>query len=240
MGAREFTMSDETMLQAAAALLAKYGWTIFPAPPGEKKSYKSASHSDGRKWGKTRDEAEIREDWQRWPHADIGVPTGEDNGFLVIEGDIKGGIDGVANFRKLMEDHGGSIGTLMALSPTGSTHWFFKYPEGAIIRNSTSAIAPNVDIRAEGGMVIVPPSYHKSGGTREWLNDAPIAPLPQWLLEKLLATSHRPASAARAPGTRPSANVNEVLTATAVTPNDDEDWETWNTHGLAIFAACDG
>ena len=240
MGAREFTMSDETMLHATAALLAKYGWTMFPAPAGEKKSYKSARFSNGVQWGKTRDPDEVRHDFERWRDADIGVPTGEDNGFLVVEGDIKDGIDGVANFKKLIEENGGSIDTLMARSPTGSTHWFFAWPKGCVIRNSTSAIAPNVDVRGEGGMVIVPPSSHKSGGTREWLNDAPIAPLPQWLLEKLLATSHRPASAARAPATRPSANVNEVLTATAVTPNEDEDWETFNTHGMAIFAACDG
>src|SRR5215471_1965708 len=39
----------------AALDYAERGWDVFPAPPGKKKSYKSAKHSGGANWGKTRD-----------------------------------------------------------------------------------------------------------------------------------------------------------------------------------------
>ena len=54
-----------TTLTAALGYAAR-GWFVFPAPPGEKKSYKSAEHSDGRKWGKTKDVKEIERDCKRW------------------------------------------------------------------------------------------------------------------------------------------------------------------------------
>jgi hypothetical protein len=46
----------------AAITCAQRGWEIFPAPPGEKKSYKSAEYSGGRRWGKTKDLEEIKRD----------------------------------------------------------------------------------------------------------------------------------------------------------------------------------
>jgi hypothetical protein len=82
----------ETPATLSAALeYAERGWEVFPAPPGEKKSYKSAEHSNGKAWGKTKDPDTIRQDWTRWPSANIGIPTGIDNGFWVLEAEHRGG-----------------------------------------------------------------------------------------------------------------------------------------------------
>jgi len=75
-----------TVLAAALSYATNHGWFVFPAPPGEKKSYKSAEHSNGRKWGATNDAEEIRQDWARWPLAGIGIPTGEVNGSRHSQG----------------------------------------------------------------------------------------------------------------------------------------------------------
>jgi hypothetical protein len=68
-------MHNQKTLSAALAYAA-HGWAVFPVPPGTKRSYKSAEHSDRRAWGMTREAAEIRADFTRWPDAGIGIPTG--------------------------------------------------------------------------------------------------------------------------------------------------------------------
>jgi hypothetical protein len=40
---------------------------IFPVPFGTKRSHKAARYSNGRRWGMTRNPAEIERDFRRWP-----------------------------------------------------------------------------------------------------------------------------------------------------------------------------
>src|SRR5215470_15023377 len=155
------TTTEHTML-AAALTLARCGLASFPADlrNGGKKSYASAQYSNGAAWGKTRDPAQIRYYFRKWPDANLGLPTGADNGFWVLEPDtLKGhGVDGIASLRALEAKHGKLPDTLMAESPSGSPHYYFNWPkglpEGVEIRNSASVIAPGIDVRGEGGMVI--------------------------------------------------------------------------------------
>src|SRR5262249_49884146 len=78
--------------------------------------------------------------------------------------------------------------TLMSESPSGSRHRYYNYPKGIEIGNSTSGIAPGIDVRGEGGMVIAPPSV-RGDGVYRWLNDEPIADAPQWLIAAAVAAS---------------------------------------------------
>jgi putative DNA primase/helicase len=138
----------------AALTYAAMGWAVFPAPRGKRKSHKSAEYSGGRNWGATVDTDEIRRDFARWPEANIGIPTGADNGFWVLDADtIEGhGVDGIASLRALEAQHGKLPDTLTAESPSGSLHYYFKWPKDCAIRNSASAIAPGIDVRGEGGI----------------------------------------------------------------------------------------
>jgi hypothetical protein len=184
-------------LAAALDYTTTRGWSVFPAPPGTKQSYKSAEYSNGAPWGKTKDPKQIRRDWQKWPDANVGIPTGKDNGIWVVEADTAKGhpklglVDGIAELRKLETTYNTLPHTLMAVSPSGSLHYYFKWPtnlpDGMTIINSASKIAPGIDVRAEGGMVIAPPSVKPVGAYR-WLNDGiPIADAPDWLIK--LATA---------------------------------------------------
>jgi hypothetical protein len=178
---------NNPMLEAALGYAA-HGWEIFPAPPGEKKSHKSAEHSNGKRWGATKDPEQIRRDWRKWPGANVGIPTGPENGFFVLEVDtIVGGhaADGNVALRDLESQHGPLPETLKGASPSGSVHYYFKYPDDIEIKNSASAIAPGIDVRGDGGMVIAPPSVKPDVGRYVWLSDAPIADAPQWVLDKI-------------------------------------------------------
>ena len=163
-------------------------WAVFPAPPGTKKSYKSAKFSDGARWGATRDPQQIQKDFTRWPDANVAIPTGKDNGFWVLETDTKAGHanlkgDGRASLQALIKQHGPLPETLQAVSPSGSKHFYFEHPEGITIRNSVSQLAPGIDIRGEGGMVIAPPSIRDGVGAYRWVTNVAPAKTPAWLLQ---------------------------------------------------------
>ena len=170
----------------AALAYAAHGWAVFPVPPGTKRSYKSAEHSDGRAWGMTRNAEEIRRDFTRWPDAGIGIPTGAVNGIIVVETDTVAGhgIDGSNSLAQLEANHGALPDTLQAISPSGSVHRYFKHPgAGAKIKSSASELGAGIDVKGDGGMVIAPPSVRPGVGVYRWINHNPIAEPPAWLIE---------------------------------------------------------
>jgi hypothetical protein len=65
-------------------------------------------------------------------------------------------------------------------------HAFFGYPAEQEVRNSAGKLGPGLDVRGEGGYVVVPPS--RTRGAYEWLDRAPLA-APSWLLECLKESS---------------------------------------------------
>jgi hypothetical protein len=62
-------------------------------------------------------------------------------------------------------------------------HLYFKYPEdGTEIPNSTGRLGPGLDVRGEGGYVLVPPS--STEGAYEYLDWAPDSlTAPDWLID---------------------------------------------------------
>jgi putative DNA primase/helicase len=128
----------------AALQYAARGWHVFPAVLGEKKSHKSAEHSDGRPWGATTDADEIRRDWARWPDANVGIVCGRLSGMFVTDVDTPEGhgVDGHATLAELEEGHEALPATLEAESPTGSSHIFHKYPAGLVIPGSIGKVGP--------------------------------------------------------------------------------------------------
>jgi putative DNA primase/helicase len=226
-----------------AALAYARNWKVFPAPRGEKKSHKSAKRSGGINWGATKDPNQIHRDFEQWPLANVGVPTGIDNDIWVMEVDTKEGhgVDGVASLRSLIEQHGELPKTLTAESPSGSLHFYFKWPAVVVVGNSTSKIAPGIDVRGEGGMVIAPPSVKPPVGCYSWTSNVEPVEAPRWLLELALEAGngggrngeHNPNPDLEAPLPIVEAAVNVI-------PNPDLDHDAWKTHGMAIFAASRG
>lgn len=178
----------------AAVAYAKRGWQVFPAhSSGKKKSHKAAEFSNGQQWGKTGDPAEITRDFAKWPKANIGIATGAESGVFVIEADTLKGhkVDGIASLRALEAKHGTLPDTLMAISPTGSVHRYYKHP-GIKVWSRSGKIAPGVDIKGDGGMVVAPPSV-RSDGEYSWINDVPVAEAPAWLIGLVTAVArHKP------------------------------------------------
>ena len=149
-------------------------------------------------------------------------------------------VDGLRESLKALEaEHGDLPDTLMAKSPTGSIHRYFAWPTGpdVNIRNSDSKLAPGVDIRGSGGMVVVPPTRTAKGQYR-WLNDLAIADPPRWLV-KLINKSHRARRDTSAPrnAKRKPLTDDELRELMECVPNDlRTTWEDWNRVGMALYA----
>ncbi len=63
-------------------------------------------------------------------------------------------------------------------------HLYFKHP-GFHVKTSRGDLAPKIDIRGDGGIVIAPGSPHKSGATYIELNSVEPIDAPPWLVEWL-------------------------------------------------------
>lgn len=122
--------------------------------------------------------------WADWPDAAVGIPTGKDAGFFVLDIDNKpGGANGFEWLAEMESEHGPLPETARVKSPNGGEHIYFKYVEGTRNRGNLGAGA---DIRSEGGYVVAAGSVMSDGRAYRWTEPCdgipPIAHAPAWLL----------------------------------------------------------
>lgn len=121
------------------------------------------------------DPAQIHKWWTEHPAAQIGIPTGETNHLFVLDVDGPLGDEAVAKM-DLPE-------TFTVETRPGHKQFWFKQPAGVKTKNSTSAIAEQVDTRGDGGYIIAPPSvHHLTGRPYRVVRDIPWAEAPAFLL----------------------------------------------------------
>lgn len=185
--------ADATL--AAALGHAAHGWHVFPAriKDGAKCSYIAGKANGGPRWGATTNPDAIRTYWQKFPSALLGIATGPDSGFFVIDADTPEGHgkDGVGTLRRWFTEQGARPQTIEAATPSGGLHLYYRWPDGLNIRNSESKLALGIDVRGEGGMVLAPPTVKPlTGGAYRWQRTPglfELADCPEWLLDKIRA-----------------------------------------------------
>jgi Bifunctional DNA primase/polymerase, N-terminal/Primase C terminal 1 (PriCT-1) len=147
----------------AALKIAGKGNPVFPCKP-DKSPYTPRGFKDA-----TTNPGLVAAFWKRHPNAKIGMPTGSWSDCFVVDEDRPKAVEELE--RELPE-------TLIIRTPSGGRHFYFKHVDG--LTNSPGALPEGIDIRGEGGYVIVPPSEGYTIEVR-----APIADAPDWLLEAL-------------------------------------------------------
>lgn len=127
----------------------------------------------------TDDIVQIKKWWEEWPSANIGIATGLESNIIVIDVDPKNG--GGNSLQSILRVAGEQKETLIAQSGghKDGRHYYYTHPGGGI--RSSSGLRPGLDIKANDGYVIAPPSIHATGRTYRWVSKAPIAPLPTWV-----------------------------------------------------------
>ena len=137
----------------------------------------------------SKDERVIKRWFKKFPNSNWGIATGFESGVFVIDIDPKhkgketweGFIDGKASPK-----------TLEVVTGTKGTHYYFEYPSNIAVSNS--ALGKGVDVRGEGGNIVIPPSIHPNGNAYMWAKGrAPdkikITKAPKWLLTKIKEAS---------------------------------------------------
>lgn len=128
------------------------------------------------------DEAKIRRWWETWENANIGIALGKEAGFYVLDVDPRNGGDGT--LASLERKHGRLPETRTADTGGDGVHLLFEYPDFPV-KNSAGELGPGLDIKSEGGSIVVAPSLHISGKRYRWRNCTPIADAPEWFLQLL-------------------------------------------------------
>lgn len=116
-----------------------------------------------------------------YPDANLGVATGHE--FFVLDVDPRNG----------GEVPEGLPVTVEALTPSGGRHFLFQMVPG--VKNSAGRLGPGLDIRGEGGQIVIAPSV--TTGPYRWARapwDTPIAEAPAWLLERLTVADEVPSA----------------------------------------------
>jgi len=133
------------------------------------------------------------------------------DGIFTLDVDPRAGGD--VSLAKLLTKYDLLPQTVTAVTGGGGEHYVLGSPKGVLIKNSASVLGPGLDIKGDGGQIVVEPSLHPDTKQRyRWKQnlspwDLTPAPCPDWLLA--LITSTEPTSR-RAPQSRRPQTVADV------------------------------
>ena len=152
---------------AHALAYAAQGIPVFPCQVDGKKPLTAHGF-----WDASTDTAQIVDWWTQWPEANLAMPTGAAT-YVVLDIDVKNGAPGFESFDALFPD---DISTLSVATPSGGMHLYFKHP-GHEVKNQQAKLGPGLDLRGDGGYVLLPPST-VDGDRYQWLDGTTPDPAP--------------------------------------------------------------
>ena len=115
--------------------------------------------------------------WTRWPTANVGMPTGEASGVVVLDVDVQHG--GTGTLAELERRHGKLPPTAEVLTPSGGRHYWFSHRP---LKSTAGVLGEGLDTRGEGGYVVLPPSVGENGRPYMFLQKRDRAELPEWIV----------------------------------------------------------
>lgn len=182
--------------------------------------------------------AQVDEWWQRWPDANIALCF-QGTGLFALDIDRGGDRDGFL-WLEAMESQLPAAPT--QITPSGGQHLIYRVPEGVTIRNSASDLARGVDVRGDGGYIMVEPSDHAAGSSYYWEDELeafdPIPDAPEWLCD-LIGTSARMSRPSGAQKWRLSRHLDEDKRweiESALEYVDPDSRDSWLRVGMAIHS----
>lgn len=180
----------------------------------------------------TRDSDLIDSWWQRWPGANIGMAMGAASGVFAVDVDPRNG--GNITLEDLQLKHGKLPDTIEALTGGGGNHYLFRFEADRALPGKLGA---GIDVKGEGGYIVVEPSDHVSGVAYAWeasgdpIYGAVPAAAPGWIFTTTTAAKSAPATGG-AVGLIPPQQFLELRAALNYLPADDR--ATWVNVGMAL------
>ncbi|MFV0257468.1 MAG: bifunctional DNA primase/polymerase [Acidimicrobiales bacterium] len=149
--ARLLSTLGEQSLRDAALVCASNGVPVFPSVPGAKRPLTRRGFTEA-----TTDQRRIARWWDRWPQANIGLPTGN-GGVDVVDVDrhsLGSGFTALERARKAGLVDGWAC---VVRTPSGGLHLYYPADAGRS-QASWSVGEAHIDFRGTGGYVLIPPS----------------------------------------------------------------------------------
>lgn len=145
------------------------------------KCTKSGKHPLYKGWQSkaTMSETEILAVLKKYPNANFAIDVGK-KVFVVDTDAAHGGFESLKPYGKMKK-------TVSVKTGGGGSHQYYQRPEGMKIPNIVDLLR-GVDIKADGGLIVIPGSKHKSGNFYEWMpgcspDEIEIAEPDSWLFE---------------------------------------------------------
>lgn len=169
-----------------------YKWKIFPiyAPVQNKCSCNNPNCSSPAKhplvfnsFRSATNNVSLIQTWlNKYPLCNWAIATGRSSNLIIVDVDLdKNGGESI----KLLK----IPATYTVLSGNGY-HYYFSLPPKYHNLRSFTAILPGVDIKANGGYIIAPPSTHINGHQYEIYLDMPPVPFPNSILKLILSKNN--------------------------------------------------
>lgn len=146
-------MAHNAVLDAALEYLDQ-GFSVIPVKRSDKRPYVKWEEFQRR----LPSADEIERWWSRWPDANVAIICGEVSGIFCVDADGPAGI-------QWMNTHLPKTGVYSVTSK--GVHAVYKISADQVVRNAVR-LAPEVDIRGNGGYFVAPPSKHASGHEYRW------------------------------------------------------------------------
>jgi hypothetical protein len=167
---------------AAARSYAARGWSVIPIEARGKRPLVAWTEFQQRR----AEPDEIDAWFRRWPEANVGIVTGQVSGLVVVDVDAPHG--GLESLASLEREFGRLPDTVAAVTGGGGRHLYFDHRREAL--RNRAGLRPGIDLRADGGCVVAPPSVHPSGRRYAWEpghapDEIALAALPPWFVDLL-------------------------------------------------------
>lgn len=123
--------------------------------------------------------------WDTWPQANIAVACGTESGIFVVDCDVSPEHDGELEFRQWCGEREIDVpDTLMQRTGSGGVHFFFQHPRDGVPLKNCNSWLEDVDIKSDGGYVLVAPSRNLAG-PYEWLQVSPVVAAPDAVVSSI-------------------------------------------------------
>lgn len=160
---------------SSAAYYVNKGINVFPIIPGTKKPAVKWKHLQSEKMNEKTLGYMIR----YYANYNIAIVTGSISGIAVVDVD---GEEGTNNLKEY------SLPDTLTVKTARGYHLYYSLPEGVAL-SSAIGLMPKVDVKADGGYVIAPPSVSADRVQYKW-NMSPsglksLPPLPEWVIQKI-------------------------------------------------------
>ena len=181
-------------LTAFAQSYARHGWPVFPLWPIHHGRCACPDHSCDAvgkhpvppNWQHTIASAvSVDSAWApRFGERGIGLACGERAGMWVL--DVDPGHGGAKALGELQAEYGQLPDSLRVITGGAGMHVYFAWPDDGLALTNANGLPAGLDVRGDGGYVVLPPSLHASGRRYEWAippKAGKLEPAPGWLLE---------------------------------------------------------